>query len=606
MSESNNNTPMRITQLEEAESYDDGMYYPVAKAGSGTKKILANKTAKTGYKEYMINSMTGSNNGLEITVNKTNIQVSGKATANTGFTILDSRSTPLNCFLEKGKTYKLLTNNLSMVERFFLTIAYRATSSSTLTSILNIDSNNLNPNGVNEAEFTIPSSYYQLVFNLTFLNGRTYDLNFDLSIQDQDFMSNTLFEILTNKKAITYQSNNDHRKLLGASFDISHAFIEDGSVEKNSVTMTKNGNNYNISGQASAATSFDLVTMNRFIDVDFFSSNDSIFVDFYNESSDSVFVQVIGQTSDQSGNQDLLTENHSGTYKVNLPNNLTYLRISLVCISGHDYNDNLYLNVGNYQFKSNRIFKTSQYDGSLIKTVKAAQQYYGSIVLLDEKEYDMVEEFVDYYGESFFTEYTTSTADGWGLTLSNGVTLRGNSDTVVTCNPIDYITSDNKIYLYFSPFMIAGDCTLENITIEAANTKYCVHDDWFDKDCKARHAYYNCVMKHSGQGLRCFGSGMTNSGEIIIKDCYFEDTSNSPISIHNCKNAGSFGRIVIAGNYLANGGIRLGYYGASEEPTIAYIHGNSYLLEPFFEYENQSQYPNQNMACVKWNNELRN
>jgi lysophospholipase L1-like esterase len=39
MSESNNNVPMRITQLEEATAYEDGMYYAVAKAGGGTKKI---------------------------------------------------------------------------------------------------------------------------------------------------------------------------------------------------------------------------------------------------------------------------------------------------------------------------------------------------------------------------------------------------------------------------------------------------------------------------------------------------------------------------------------------------------------------------------------
>lgn len=39
MSESNNNIPMRITQLEEATSYPEGAYLPIAKAGYGTKKI---------------------------------------------------------------------------------------------------------------------------------------------------------------------------------------------------------------------------------------------------------------------------------------------------------------------------------------------------------------------------------------------------------------------------------------------------------------------------------------------------------------------------------------------------------------------------------------
>lgn len=579
----------------------DGITYP--SAGDAVRGQYDN-LEKTSYKEYMLNSLTDSKNGLDIIVNKSNIKVSGRATANTGFTILESRANPKNCYLEKGKTYKLLTNNLSRLERFYITIAYRATSSSTLTSILNLDTNNLNMNGINIAEFTVPSDFYQLVFNLTFLNGRTYSLDFDLSIQDKDFMTNTFFNVLTNQKSLTYQSNNDHQKLMGASFDITRAFVADGETEKNGVTVTKNGNYYHFEGTPSANTSYDLIVMDSFKEIDFFKSNESIYIDFYNESSSNVFIQIIAQTTDQAGNQELLTENHNGTYKVDFPNNLSYLRISMVYTTGHIYSDSVYLNIGNYEVKSNRIFRTSEFGGSLTKTVKTAQQFYGSIVIMDNDEYDIVEEFVDYYGESFFTNYTTSTQDGWGLILTNGITLRGNSDTIITCNPIDYITDSNKIYMYFSPLMIAGDCTLENVRIEASNTKYCVHDDWFDKTLKARHAYYNCVMKHTGQGVRCFGSGMTNSGEIIIKDCYFEDTSDAPISIHNCKNVAE-GRIVIAGNYLANGGIRLGYYGGSEEPTIAYIHGNSYMTEPFFEFEDETHYPNENMACVKWNNELR-
>lgn len=39
MSESNNNVPIPITQLQEATAYEEGMYYAVAKAGMGTKKI---------------------------------------------------------------------------------------------------------------------------------------------------------------------------------------------------------------------------------------------------------------------------------------------------------------------------------------------------------------------------------------------------------------------------------------------------------------------------------------------------------------------------------------------------------------------------------------
>ena len=42
MSESNNNVPIPITQLQEATAYEAGMYYAVAKAGYGTKKIPVN------------------------------------------------------------------------------------------------------------------------------------------------------------------------------------------------------------------------------------------------------------------------------------------------------------------------------------------------------------------------------------------------------------------------------------------------------------------------------------------------------------------------------------------------------------------------------------
>lgn len=68
MSESNNNIPMRITQLEEATAYEEGMVFAVAKAGSGTKKIKAElltngvmqKYTPTLNEGYFVNSTNGS------------------------------------------------------------------------------------------------------------------------------------------------------------------------------------------------------------------------------------------------------------------------------------------------------------------------------------------------------------------------------------------------------------------------------------------------------------------------------------------------------------------------------------------------------------------
>lgn len=61
MSESNNNVPIPITQLQEATVYEDGMYLPVAKAGSGTKKMNVNKSNPSD-----VNISKGFNNLFEI------------------------------------------------------------------------------------------------------------------------------------------------------------------------------------------------------------------------------------------------------------------------------------------------------------------------------------------------------------------------------------------------------------------------------------------------------------------------------------------------------------------------------------------------------------
>lgn len=72
MSESNNNIPMKISQLPEATSYTDGMYYAVASASGGTQKIDANiPNLKTFNELKDINSRLGYNQNAFYTVNAT-------------------------------------------------------------------------------------------------------------------------------------------------------------------------------------------------------------------------------------------------------------------------------------------------------------------------------------------------------------------------------------------------------------------------------------------------------------------------------------------------------------------------------------------------------
>lgn len=313
-------------------------------------------------------------------------------------------------------------------------------------------------------------------------------------------------------------------------------------------------------------------------------------------------VQIKIKRTESSSEEALLTAWSAGDYIISMPEPLYYAKIDLVCFNSATVDSVLKIDVCNTDSVS--VFKTSQFNGSLIQAVKTAQKRYGSTVIIDSGEIDIVSDFISYYGESFFTSYDHTKPDGWGLVITNGLTLKGLSNAVITCDTGQYQSTTNDIATYFSPLMLAGDCSLENIKIISANTKYCVHDDWMDKTVTARHEYHNCVMIKNDTLNRCLGGGLSNSSEIIVENCYFKDNTNAPVSFHNCVNANAQSRIVICGNYFENGGVRLAHYGASTNKTTAYIHGNSYKVAPNLVFESAS-YSTENMEFIAYNNEIR-
>lgn len=317
----------------------------------------------------------------------------------------------------------------------------------------------------------------------------------------------------------------------------------------------------------------------------------------------STALQLSVRQTGESSASILLTAWRDGKYVITTPATIEYFRMFFTLLNGGNGNVTVTVNVRSVG--ADGIYRTSIFGNSLIRAVKEAKKKYGSTVIIDSGTIDIVEDFINCYGESFFTSYSRNAENGWGIVLTNGITLRGLSDSCLVCNPGQYQTSTNNIATYFSPLMLAGDCTLENLKIISENTKYCVHDDWMDKTVKARHVYKNCVMIKNDSLNRCLGGGLTNSCEIIIEDCYFKDNTQYPVSYHNCINANALSRIVIDGCYFDNGGIRLANYGESTEVTMAYIHGNSYKTTPQVVFESAS-YQIANMDFVAYNNEIRN
>ena len=84
------------------------------------------------------------------------------------------------------------------------------------------------------------------------------------------------------------------------------------------------------------------------------------------------------------------------------------------------------------------------------------------------------------------------------------------------------------------------DVTVENITIEATNCRYCVHDEQGGGGSQGGyHVYRNCHMiNHSLKGVlrlpRCIGSGMCGNEVLVVDSCVFElaDSTLSASDFH--------------------------------------------------------------------------
>lgn len=371
--------------------------------------------------------------------------------------------------------------------------------------------------------------------------------------------------------------------------------------ESNGISITTTETGFHIAGTAVRTFAYDLVReYTGFLSI--FTPNEKYRIEA--DLPNNVALQVAYAPTAGISETVLLSVWGSTDTVITMPASTPYtLRVSLVFINGTTYDNDVQVNVHRVGYDG--VYKTSWYNGSLLETVHAAKKQHGSLILLDSGSYDIVAEFIAKYGETFFTNYNKSVADGWGVELTNGIVLRGMSDTVVTCNPGTYQTSTNNIRDYFSPFMYVGDCTVENIKIIAKNCKYCIHDDWLDKNIKTRHVTENCVLIKDDTYNRCYGSGFTKSSEIIIRNCYFQDNTQAPVSIHNVISSDAKSKAIIEGCYFENGTIRLGHYGASTEKSTVYIHGNSYKAAPYVVFEDQSSYANENMEYIAWCNEIR-
>lgn len=222
---------------------------------------------------------------------------------------------------------------------------------------------------------------------------------------------------------------------------------------------------------------------------------------------------------------------------------------------------------------------------SLTEAVIFAAEYQNAVVRVHNGVFDLYQEFIDYYGSDFFTNFDDSSPKG--LYLKNGIHLIFCGGSKVTFN---YTGSNSTVKSQFSPFNFLsapyGGFTLENLTLECSNCRYCVHDDPGDSSHCYHNKYINCRMTIDNSNntdwtsTKVIGGGLGRSGHVIVSGCLCKtdtpQTNKAIVSYHNdvSANAGK-SRIEFTGNYLDGGTFGAFYGGTSQEKTDFIISNNN-------------------------------
>lgn len=218
---------------------------------------------------------------------------------------------------------------------------------------------------------------------------------------------------------------------------------------------------------------------------------------------------------------------------------------------------------------------------SLLEAILYATKFMDSKVYVKSGTYNLISEFQNYYGTSFFDEYDANSVKG--IILKNRVKIYFSSNARVD---FKYTGSNKYVNSLFSPFN-AGEYGFElhNLTLEAKNCRYPIHDERYTSYDSYNNIYDNCNIyldnsnNANWQSKQCIGGGLGFAGNIEIKNCIFDSVNgtddNGGVTYHNCSLSGAKSNVVITGNlFKGKNTVRCSWYGKSDKITNFIISNN--------------------------------
>ena len=152
-------------------------------------------------------------------------------------------------------------------------------------------------------------------------------------------------------------------------------------------------------------------------------------------------------------------------------------------------------------------------------------------------EYDIFQEMG---GQSFLDTIPSDVSSSLWYQYSNFVpnntSIIGIGEVTLNFNAPS-TTPDAKMAV-IGPIALRGNVHIENVTINASNCRYCIHDETGSTAENYKKTYKNVKLFKSGGGfVQAYGGGHSANNTIIFDNCLFSSTAATVWSVHDNRNA---------------------------------------------------------------------
>lgn len=259
---------------------------------------------------------------------------------------------------------------------------------------------------------------------------------------------------------------------------------------------------------------------------------------------------------------------------------------------------------------------TGQQYTSLLKAIAENQTTINTYKLVNA-QIDMKQEYLDYYGPDFFTNYVDYSGADYnkrGYNLKYGDSLISDQKSKITWN---YDASNVNVNTWFSPLNLTINNYVKGVHIEVTtdySCRYIVHDDFAYQKDGFNHVE-GCHFKGRSYFFQIVGGGTMLNSEYLYEDCVFEDSGNAvdpsntkeriAITFHNNSQAGAKNKVTVRNCWTSPIlSIRATWFGQSTEMSEFIVYGCKTKSIYVKAHALDGSAPNENVKLFEWNNPL--